>query len=396
MDCRDLEMLMQMAIDKTLSDAGRELLRAHLAECQDCAANFAEYERLEALLQEQLTIVAAPADLKTNVMAALPAASAWVKPAPVVWSKPAQRSTFRRFLPAISLATAAAALLLIAGLSGWFGADAPDLTNEFPVAQVDPDTQDNDDVTVPDNTTNDDQTTDNNGTDEPTNDNTTDNNDDTPSVENPQTYAGGILLPQVAHSTESHGSYSLYTLASHEDYDAVLPRVSGNVVTYYLIAGDYYLEWEADLARKGEPVYIGETESLPDVATIAGFSDKSAEYGYTYISAISPDNTKQALNLDGGDEGFWLVDRTTADSEPVLIDGDGGGKIVSWAPDGAKVLYTTYNGALHVYYPDQDMILDLFDGEVESVCWAADSKNIVFAAEDEDTGNLSIFSVIVP
>jgi len=400
MDCHELELLMQMSLDKTLSDAGRELLHAHLAECQECAAAFAEYEQLDALLKEEITAVEAPADLKGNIMAALPSPSVWVKPAPVVWTKPAppRRGKFRRFLPSISVAAAAAALLLVAGLSGWFDGDVPDVNNDLPIAQIDPNlAHHQDDFIGPGGDQDNPEQPANNGDNDPDdNDAIGGDKDNDQTTEPPATYNGGIPLPQVAHSTESHGSYSLYTLASADDCDAVLPRISGNVVTYYLLADGVYLEWEADLTRKGEPVYVGETESLPAASTIAGFSDQSAEYGFTYVSAISPDNTKLALNRQGDERGFWLIDRTMADGEPALIAENGGGFLVSWAPDGAKVLYTATDGSLHLYYPDQGVILDLFAGETSSVCWAADSRYVVFAAYDSKTGEQSIFSVIVP
>ncbi|NLF80729.1 MAG: hypothetical protein GX572_06025 [Clostridia bacterium] len=395
MDCHELELLMQMSLDKTLSDAGRELLHAHLVKCRECAAAFAEYEQLDALLKEEITAVEAPADLKGNIMAALPSPDVWVKPAPVVWAKPApRRSKFRRLIPMISVAATAAALLLVAGLSGWFSGDPPQVDHDLRIALSDPDLPHrDDDIFGPGGKQN--QPV-NNGETDPDNADIEVDNDPGQNEGPSATYNGGIPLPKVAHSTESHGSYSLYTLASADDYGAVLPRISGNVVTYYLIADGAYLEWEADLTRKGEPVYVGETESLPSAAAIAGFSDQSAEYGFTYISAISPDNTKLAINRQGGDKGFWLTDRTRANSEPVLIAENGGGLLISWAPDGAKVLYTAADGSLHLYYPDQGVILDLFAGETGSVCWAADSRNIVFAAYDGKTGEQSIFSVIVP
>ena len=106
---------------------------------------------------------------------------------------------------------------------------------------------------------------------------------------------------------------------------------------------------------------------------------------------------RQAINCGGEDAGLWMLDLTNANATPVLVDSNnGGGKIVSWAPDSNKVLYTSANGSLHVYYPNENVILDIYSGQTSYVCWASDSKNIVFSAMDDTTGHLSIFGVIVP
>ena len=105
----------------------------------------------------------------------------------------------------------------------------------------------------------------------------------------------------------------------------------------------------------------------------------------------------QAINRGGEESGLWLLDLTDANATAALIDSDnGGGKIVSWAPDSNKVLYTASDGSLHIYYPNENVILTLYNGETASVCWAGDSKNIVFSAMNADTGRLCIFSIIVP
>lgn len=397
MNCRDCEILMQMAIDKTLPDKGRGFLLAHVSECPACAAQYQEYLNLDNLLKQHIA-AAAPAGFVTEVMSALPVSG--------TESPPLLLRKTRKYIARISLAAVAAALLLIAGLSGWFTGEAPTLDDPpLPMASVDDppsvgDPDDRDHTANPnqgesaDSDSDTDQSeadsqNDPSGTDEP-------QDSQTETIENPPTYAGGILLPQVAHSTESHGSYSLYTLATHVDFDAILPRVSGNIVTYYLIANDFYLEWQTKLDRDSEPVFVGETESLPSAASIAGFKDQSMDYGYTHVSAVSKDRTRLAINQGGDEAGLWLYAQNGEDVEPVLADVDGGGSIVSWAPDGNKVLYTRTDGSLHLYYPDQNLLLDLYSGPTSYVCWAADSQNIVFSAMDSETGHLSIFSVIVP
>ena len=408
MNCQDIEILIQKAIDNNLSEAGQEVLHAHLSTCPACAQLYQEYVELDQMLKTTLPDVVVPEDLSKTVMSAVND----LKVVPLKTASP-KRKTFRR----VSLVVSAAALFLAVSFSGLF--ESPDSPDDpgLPIAEINPDDIDTNipDVNNPSEDLDDanqqdlEQTDANNPQADPDSDSDAqtnpENNDSIPPANNgltthsdtSQTYGGGISLPQVAYGGTNHGSYSLYTLASHEDYDAILPRVKDNIVTYYLNADGYYLEWQTDLNRGSEPVFVGEIESLPAENTIAGFADRSSEYGYNYVVANANDGMRQAINCGGEDAGLWMLDLTNANATPVLVDSNnGGGKIVSWAPDSNKVLYTSANGSLHVYYPNENVILDIYSGQTSYVCWASDSKNIVFSAMDDTTGHLSIFGVIVP
>ena len=394
MNCQDYEILIQKAIDGNLTPAGCRILAAHLNSCPECAGLYHEYKDLDKLLASQMANVQVPEDLKANVMSSLPAIG-----------KRKRTLRPRAIVSMAGVAVAAAALVFAAGFSGWFsnGDPLPD-DNKLPVAdnnEQSPLTQGEEQTIIADGQQGDISAQENNNdiTDTPGNEGIVANQGDADSQigkeEKPINFSGGIMLPKVAHSNESHGSYSLYTLASHADYDAILPRVSGNIVTYYIVADGYNLEWETYLDRSAEPAFLGENESLPYSSSIAGYHDISSEYGYTYIVASSPYGTGKAINKGGSESGFYMADQI-GNSEEMLIDPNGGGSLVSWAPDGNKVLYTRADGSLHLYYPDQALTLDIYSGNTAYVCWAADSQNIVFSAYDGSTGHLSIFSVIVP
>ena len=408
MNCQDIEILIQKAIDNNLSEAGQEVLRTHLAVCPECAQLYQEYVELDQMLKTTLPDVEVPDDLRGRVMASVNE----LKTVPFK-PKAKKKGVFRR----VSLVVTAAALFLAEGFSGLFeGANIAD-DPILPIADLSPDDIDKDepDTTTPGDTDNNDENNQDNELADPDNtqsapedeqntpadsETTTPSNDNslsTNNIEPPKTYGGGITLPKVAYGGASHGSYSLYTLASHEEFDAILPRVKDNIVTYYINADGYYLEWQTDINRGSEPSFVGETESLPTASVIAGFKDRSGEYGYNYVTANSADGMMQAINRGGEESGLWLLDLTDANATAALIDSDnGGGKIVSWAPDSNKVLYTASDGSLHIYYPNENVILTLYNGETASVCWAGDSKNIVFSAMNADTGRLCIFSIIVP
>ncbi len=400
MNCRDMEILIQKAIDNNLSAAGQKILHAHLAVCPTCRQLYQEYFELDQLLQNNLPQVDVPADLGEKVMSAINEA----KVVPLSPAGAGRNSTKKKLIVSrVALVAVAAALFLAVGFSGLFSNETNRGENFLPIADLDEqdnpggdeintpgtiDTQDpgQEDITDPDV--------------DPEGGNASDPN---PSNGKPEkdtqneTYGGGIALPSVAYGGANHGSYSLYTLASHEEFDAILPMVSGNTVTYYLNADGYYLEWQTDLGRGSEPSFAGEIESLPVGSAIAKFTDLSADYGYNYVVANSGDGMTRAINRGGDNSGLWLLDLTNSSAAPVLIsNAHGGGDIVSWAPDSNKVLYTDAGGSLYVYYPNEKLVIDIYDGATSYVCWAGDSKNIVFSAVDSTTGRLSIFSVIVP
>jgi len=385
MACQGYDILIQKAIDRQLSMDGCRELAAHINSCPECAALYYEYKALDEELKQTMAAVEVPADLKAGVMAALP-------------KKTVRSGGFRlrRVVSMVGMAAAAAALVVAAGVSGLFSPDSDDPVapvGQLPVADtniVDPDENDPiaaDNNEVIDNT----QVLDPNdqGTDQPGD--ITDPEAKEPVIH----YSGGVMLPDVAQGSDSHGSYSLYTLAAHSEHDALVPSVNGNIVSYYIIADGCYLRWEAPLDKSSEPVYAGEEEGLPAVSAVAGFVDSSSEYGYVYVYDISADGILSIINCGGDAPGLYLMDYSIG-GEPVLVDAMGGGSIACWAPDGNKALYTGADGSLHLFYPDQDLILDLYEGAVSAVCWAADSRNIVFSALDSSTGYMSIFSVIVP
>ena len=73
MECRDIEILVQMNIDHCLPEALRPELEAHLAACPACAQYAAELQQLDVMLAAEITHVAPPEGFTAAVMAALPA-----------------------------------------------------------------------------------------------------------------------------------------------------------------------------------------------------------------------------------------------------------------------------------------------------------------------------------
>ncbi|MBQ1501667.1 MAG: hypothetical protein IIZ45_03515 [Firmicutes bacterium] len=97
---------------------------------------------------------------------------------------------------------------------------------------------------------------------------------------------------------------------------------------------------------------------------------------------------------DGDDAGLHIIDRVSGIE--TLADIYGGGSLLSWSPDSNKVLYTQTDGSLHVYYPDQDLHIEIYSSSVSYVCWAGDSQHVAFSARNSESGQLAVYSVVVP
>ena len=421
MTCPDYEILINKELDGSLSSRERTALETHLAVCPDCARQAEEYRLLDRLLRENITQVEVPIDLVQSVMAALP-----TKTASNPSSEPQPLRPKRRPHPIwrwVSVGVAAAAIVLGFSVGGWFDGTRqtqettpPILAeNDFPSGTdpILPDRPENIDASDPPSTTQEDppdvtqppedQTPD---TDTPDTD-TPDADTETPEVQIPEqptsntnvdpveeppsdiTYNSEFSLPQVTYGNTTHGAYTLLTLASVAGYDAVLPRVNANTVTFYVETEEAYLEYQVEI-NGAAPVFLGETESLPVASSTAGFTVRE-NLDYSCVEATSISGMV-ARNCGDPHRGLWLRNN----DEEVLVSELGGGSIVSWASDGNKVLFTDDSGILHLYYVAENISLTLSSSTVHSLCWSEDGKAVVFSAYDDQTGYYSIFKVVVP
>lgn len=374
MDHSLFEMMIQKHIDNALSPAEEERLQQHLEECPDCAGLLRDLSRLDSLLSAELTEVDPPEDFVSRVMAALPADT----------KKPKRR---RFYL--IWGSVAAAAVLLAAAVSGLFHqaetllpppqvafdedeevlpelqlpnspvvADSADETASDADAEADPstgDSQKENDVDI------------------------SPNSGETVSTEPDHTYSGEHDLPSVASGSYSGGTYTTVTLASVANCDALRPQVSGSVVTFYIYLDNSYLQWQVSADGSGNAVFLGECDGLPALPGTGQYHCDEAGsewYSASYGSTIA-ENTDFGLLLDGE-----------------VVAYQGGGYLISWADDGSKVFFTDRSGHLYLYYPVEDLVLDVASS-VSSAVWYG-SNSIVMSAYDGATGYYSIFRISVP
>ncbi|MDO4581993.1 MAG: zf-HC2 domain-containing protein [Bacillota bacterium] len=372
MDCRSIDNLIQLNIDKQLSPAAQAYLAEHLAACEDCRAAESAYMALDALLKQELPRVEPPAGFSAAVMAALPAA----RDNAVVF-RPRRKQGWL-----YGLAACAAAVALFFGIWVLEGdpaenfpliappviahVDEPEpteaevATEPLQVAEADPEPIEPEAATEPE----------------------------------PQHYSTSTELPAVAYNSELSGEYAQLLLASYADYDAICPVINGDTVSYYTEIDGVKLVWMVPL-NGGEPLFEGETESIPSPLSVLKAADRSAEAATPCISATSPDTLSVALNYGGDRTGLWLGNVNELD-QAVQVDANGGGSLLGWAPAGNKLLYTDAAGALHIYYIAEQFALTVYPSSVHSACWSADGLSIVFAALGGENGHYNIYKVSVP
>ena len=400
MDCRDIEILIQMDIDHCLPEVLRPELDAHLAACPECAALAVELHRLDEMLAAEITHVEVPSGFTAAVMAALPSGA----PRHVVKKR---RPRFAAW--GISGVAVAAALLLTVGLSGWFDGlfgkdpllsapviaalDEADLPGSEVVKPQQPEAP-----VIPPGTDEEEPPADGQPEDEPQ-----EIIDDEPVDVEPPTYSEAIDLPRVATNTIATGEYAVITLAYCETCDAKLPRVSGSTVTYYMEDNGQKLEYQVPVDGSSEPQLVGKCESLPSplghgkkqsetvVIPAEAEGEEATELTIEYYQAVSPDGLTTAINRT---DGFYLQRDADAEAAPQRVAETGGGSLVSWSPDGNKVLFSDAAGTLYLYYPAEGTTLTL-SHSVYSVCWSG-NQHLVFAAHDATTGYASIFRATVP
>lgn len=379
MDHIRYHLMIQEYIDGVLPPEQERELEQHLAVCPECAACRRELTRLDSLLQRELFEVEPPVDLVDRVTRALPDVSA-------------AASRRRRRIALTWGSVAAAAVLLAAGVAGLFRSD--DVLAPPPLMAFDQQQSDRPELVLPDapvvaesapaEPAKDEEAAAPAATAEPDPSALVPTGEPAPQpapAPAPSTYSSERELPAVASGSQTRGAYSLLTLASVANCDALRPQVEGSLVTFYVNLDGACLQWQVSADGSGNAVFLGECDGLPALPGLGHC--QWDENGREYYTAVSHSGAYTAENRS---DGLYVNGQ--------LVAAAGGGPLVAWAMDGSKVFFTDPYGSLYLYYPEEGHLLEIASG-VSSAVWSGEN-NIVMSAYDAATGFDSIFRVTVP
>jgi hypothetical protein len=431
MDCRLFERLVQLNMDGLLSAKEREDMLRHAQTCPSCAALLQDMTELAALLSTRLRAVEPPTGFAQAGMAALPESPVKL----VARARIKRRPVWRRWG-----LTVAAALLLAVGLSTlWPSKDIykPPLDEpepriiaayQDPEAPLNPLPFDSDNLTETDpeiepstNTVIEEEDPGIIGEPEeitvkiedPQPKGNPGNVTDNPETELPEEvtnteepWENGVDLPiPTTELPPTNGMFSLTVLAAYEDCDAILPSLNEDgLVEFYTKYKNQIHKWTQALGSEEEPKHKEQVKILPTLPEIMGSVEESAAAGFSYVSALSPDNRFTVVNRSGEQPGIWLYTNTATNAEAeeavekqgTALSALGGGKVLCWSSDSNKLLYTDSTGKLFVYYIYEQNVLPLYSGMVTCATWAGDNKTVVFSGKLEKNTRSVIYSIIVP
>lgn len=413
MSCVQWEEQIYRYFDHRLSSEEELALLTHIQQCTNCAELFSEIKEINDLLQEEAALVDVPEDFSSRVMAALPDAPWKAKDkeeeraSSVVVPFPQKAKNGKRFTR-WGTAVAAAVLVAAVGVSQLSGeVEGPSVPGGISVVDNQKTPVDEPPVVEPPANT----------TQEPGPSVTGQPNENTVSpsgndgqqprkVENtaspnttvtkPVAGSGEVVLPQVAAGKEKTGIFSLLLLAASEDADALNPIVvDGNTVEYFVRSAYGTSKWQSKVSTSESPVLLedkvklGAAQGVNNVAKAEWLTDTA------YTEAVSPLGDITLLNTSDKDGGLWKI-TNSEDKEPKLLYQASGGNILSWSPDGTKAVYTDSNGNLYVVYPTEEVVMLVFEGNVSSVAWGADSKMIAFSATGSGSAYSAVYSANLP
>jgi len=403
MICSEAKNYMQCLIDGQLSDQDAKVLRAHIEQCPSCALDWHELKELDSILTKSLLLPDMPADFVDSVMVSLTD----IERLPAKQAKKNQKAlpkapVWKRF------GLIAAAIVTVVGVSA-FGlwqnqepgtppvqvADIGNVGTEDPA----PDTQqpgttpadmDPGDVTDPDPAEPDEQM--------PTNTRPDTSQDPADIPTNTQTntedpHSGSVDLPQVAYSATSSGAFKMVLLADHAGLSVLNPQVADDTVFYYVKSDSGYQKWQQKLVPDSLPTLVEDNAKFEQAAALATSSGIYWLDSKNYVLAYSTDGAMIAANIE--DEGLG-VSYNKPDAGGIIVSEEGGGNLLQWSPNSAKIAYTDTQGNLRVYYIAEKKDVLVFSGAVSAINWSSDSKMIVIAGRGADDTADNLYRVIVP
>ena len=389
MNCSHANSQMHRHVDGQLSHDEARLLYAHITECESCAADWDSLSRVDALLKSALTNVTPPEDFCAAVMSRINAASN-VTPL----KKSAIKSpVWKRY----GIAGAAAALFFAVGMTGLFDPAINPLPNspiEITVppietsVPIDPMTAPIEPTSVPVDPTRvpiDPTTVPVDPTSVPV---------DPTSVpveppDPPETGIGQVPMPDPASLVQLENVFEQKRLTSDRDAFAPYFNEEGNIEFLAVTDGEYLIYG----FNSSEGITVSES-GLPAQNLLDKLTSKALTPEEGFVIAVSPDSTMVAFN-DGREESVLRFSDKFSSDDTILTD-NAGGKILSWAPNSGKFVYTDKEGILYVVYPHEELIIPISKNPVFNVGWSFDSRVLLFDTLSEDGKSRDIIAMLIP
>ena len=361
MNCSHANSQMHRHIDGQLSHDEARLLYAHITECESCAADWDSLSRVDALLKSALTNVTPPEDFCAAVMSRIDAASN-VTPL----KKSAIKSpVWKRY----GIAGAAAALFFAVGMTGLFDPAINPLPNppiEITVPPIE--------TTVPIDSTS--------VPVDPT-------SVPVDPTDPPETGIGQVPLPDPASLVQLENVFEQKRLTSDRDAFAPYFNEEGNIEFLAVADGEYLIYG----FNSSEGITVSES-GLPAQNLLDKLTSKALTPEEGFVIAVSPDSTMVAFN-DGREESVLRFSDKFSSDDTILTD-NAGGKILSWAPNSGKFVYTDKEGILCVVYPHEELIIPISKNPVFNVGWSFDSRVLLFDTLSEDGKSRDIIAMLIP
>ena len=192
------------------------------------------------------------------------------------------------------------------------------------------------------------------------------------------TQSGELIMPRAAYGTQTEGMLSTRMLASVEGSTIHTPDLNsrGTSAAFQTFDGSNIYSWRVDMQDGFEPQVAIVTELKPGTVPDCPAATRPCD-STTIVE--SPDGMMTAQNAAGADKGIWIA---LKDGDVYRLTIEGGGNLLLWSDDSARLLFTNAEGHLFAGYPLEKRIYQITDLRVKDICLGSDNKTLLFVATE--------------
>lgn len=194
-----------------------------------------------------------------------------------------------------------------------------------------------------------------------------------------ETGSGELVLPRAAYGSQAEGTLATRMVATIEGNKIFAPNITqrNSTVGFQTVDDSNVYFWCVELKDGAEPQVAVVTEIEP--GTEAYCPNTTPTCDHTTI-VKSPDGMMSAQNAADDDKGIWIA---LKDGDVYKLTIEGGGNLLLWSNDSARLLFTNSEGQLFVGYPLEKRIYQITDLKVKDICLGSDNKTLLFIANKD-------------